>query len=228
MIKHCTICGGSEFEENIILWPALINEWQLSDKEVNYVNRQQGCQCRNCGSNLRSMALAQAILTSFDFAGNFQEFVNCPDHENLAVLEINEAGNLTPLLKNLPNHKIVTYPEVDMTQLPMSLQGFDLVVHSDTLEHIEFPVTALNECRRILSDRGRCIFTVPIIVDRFSRSRHGLAPSYHGSPGDGRTDYLVHTEFGADVWRYVLEAGFQSAAIHCVEFPSAIAIEARR
>lgn len=228
MIKHCVICDGSEFQEGPVLWPSLVAEWQLSDKEVKYVNRQQGCHCSSCGSSLRSMALAKAILSSFDFLGNFKEFVTCSEHENLTVLEINEAGNLTSFLKNLPNHKIVKYPEVDMTQIPVSLNEFDLVVHSDTLEHVEYPVAALSECRRILSARGRCIFTVPIIVDRLSRSRHGLVPSYHGAPGDGRADYLVHTEFGADVWRYVLEAGFQSVAIHCVEFPSAIAIEARR
>ena len=55
---------------------------------------------------------------------------------------------------------------------------------------------------------GRCIFTVPIVVGRMSRTRTGLKNSYHGTPGQGGGDYIVHTEFGADVWRYVVEAGF--------------------
>src|SRR5208282_3830755 len=41
-----------------------------------------------------------------------------------------------------------------------------LVIHSDTLEHVERPVRALEECRRVLAPGGRVCFTVPIIVGR--------------------------------------------------------------
>lgn len=59
-----------------------------------------------------------------------------------------------------------------------------------------------------------------------SRSRAGLKHSYHGTASQSASDYVVHTEFGADVWKFVMEAGFTSAQIHSFEYPSALAIEA--
>ena len=55
------------------------------------------------------------------------------------MLEINEAGTLHPILRMLPRHRLVSYPEVDMTRLPFADRSFDLVVHSDTLEHVPDP-----------------------------------------------------------------------------------------
>jgi len=40
----------------------------------------------------------------------------------------------------------------------------DLIVHSDTLEHVDDPVAALTECRRIATPSGACCFTIPIIA----------------------------------------------------------------
>jgi hypothetical protein len=53
-----------------------------------------------------------------------------------------------------------------------------------------------------------------------------MARSYHGAPGEGKTDYLVHTEYGADAWRHVIEAGFSECRIISVEYPSALALVA--
>jgi hypothetical protein len=85
---------------------------------------------------------------------------------------------------------------------------------------------ALEECRRLLSPRGRVCFTVPIIVGRLTRQRAGLAPSYHGDPATASDDLLVHSEFGADAWTYVFRAGFSACTLHEIDFPSAIAISA--
>jgi SAM-dependent methyltransferase len=63
-------------------------------------------------------------------------------------------------------------------------KSFDLIIHSDTLEHLERPVRALEECCRILGPGGRVCFTVPIIVGRLTRGRAGLAKSYHGDPSN--------------------------------------------
>ena len=227
MGASCHVCRGTRFGFNRVLWPELIAEWQLSEAEAAYIDRQQGIYCGSCGSNLRSIALAKAIVDSYGFQGSLLEFTASEQARPLRVLEINEAGSLTPTLARLPRHQLVTYPQVDMTRLPFGNGGYDLVVHSDTLEHVEFPVTALSECRRVLADGGRCIFTVPIVVDRFTRSRTGMPASYHGAPATGRTDMLVCTEFGADMWKWVLQAGFDVVSIHCLEYPSGIAIEAR-
>jgi ubiquinone/menaquinone biosynthesis C-methylase UbiE len=101
------------------------------------------------------------------------------------------------------------------------------VIHSDTLEHVPNPIHALAECRRVLKTGGFLAFTVPVIVARLSRSRDGLPPSYHGAPGENKGDYAVQTEFGADAWTYLLEAGFASVSLLSLVYPASIALLAR-
>lgn len=207
------------------MWPELISQWELGPEEVAYTERQQALMCTACGSNLRSMTLAKAIMRRYEFPGLFGTFVVTPQASALRVLEINEAGTLTPFLQQMPGHLIVRYPQSDMTRLAFADGSFDLVVHSDTLEHVPDPVLGLSECRRVLKPGGACAFTVPIVVDRLSRSRRGLPPSYHGSP-DNPGDCLVHMEYGADAWRHVFMAGFGECRIVSFDHPAAHALVA--
>ena len=220
---RCSVCGGERFEDRKVLWPELIAAWSLSPEQAAYIDRQQGRTCLNCGTAWRSMALAAAIMQEFEFRGLFQDFVTDHRWETLAVLEINAAGQLSRFLEQFPGHQRADYPEVDMQCMPMDDNRFDLVIHSDTLEHIPDPLKSLQECCRVLRPGGRCLYTVPIIPDRLSRSRDGLPPSYHGN-GSNPEDYRVFTEFGADCWTYPLSAGFQSCRIHAWEFPAALAM----
>lgn len=222
----CPVCGGVEFSEAPILWPELIDSWQLSEDEVTYINRQQGFHCIQCFNHLRAMGLAAAILREFNFQGVLDRF--CEATTELKVLEVNTAGNLTSFFRKLPLHRLVEYPEFDMRNLDIKSGSYDLVVHSDTLEHVPHPERGLSECRRVLRAEGRCIFTVPIVVGRMSRSRVGLAPSFHGQSGVPANDQVVETEFGADVWQTVLKAGFASCEIFSFEYPAAFVVIARK
>jgi SAM-dependent methyltransferase len=224
---QCSVCGGASFARHPVLWPALIDEWQISPMEADYIDRQQGEFCNTCGSNLRSIALANALRAFLGTNALLREVVTSPTLRNLAVLEINEAGTLTPLLKSFSHYVFGAYPDVDMHALPYENGMFDIVIHSDTLEHIQNPVHALAECRRVLKPNGALCFTVPIIVGRLSRNRAGLPKSYHGDPKQVREDFAVETEFGADAWAYVMEAGFTDISIHSVSYPAGIALLAR-
>jgi SAM-dependent methyltransferase len=225
---HCSVCGGTSFTDRPVLWDALVSEWQLAPHERHYVDRQQGTQCQKCGANLRSIALANAIRAAVGTDLTLKEFADTLDAQRLTVLEINEAGTLSPVLRRLHGHIMASYPSVDIHAMPYESDRFDLVVHSDTLEHVSNPMHALAECRRVLRPNGILCFTVPTIVGRLTRSRTGLSKSYHGSAGDETDDLLVHTEFGADMWTYVVRAGFSSVSITAVDFPSALALSARR
>jgi SAM-dependent methyltransferase len=178
-----------------------------------------------CNNNLRAMALAAAITDSFHFNGTLAEF--SAGGNSLQVLEINPAGNLTRFLKKMAGHRLVEYPEFDMQNLNIPNNSYDLVIHSDTLEHVPDPVRGLSECRRILKQDGVCIFTIPIIVDRLSRNRDDLPPSHHGDFNVRASDQIVHTEFGADFWKTVFEAGFKQCNLFVFEYPAAIAIIAK-
>lgn len=225
VVTQCLVCGAGELHDVDVLSAALIETWQLAPDEVAYVNRQQGRHCARCRSTLRCMALAKAILNYSNGSGTFAEFVRSDAAQRLRVLEINEAGGVSAFLAQLPGRVFAAFPQVDMQRLPYADATFDLVVHSDTLEHVPDPLRGLAECRRVLRDGGACIFTVPLIVGRSTRSRAGLAPSHHGTAADG-DGYLVQTEFGVDAWRWPLAAGYSQVRITAVEPPVAHAFTA--
>ena len=222
----CSICGAHAYEFRPVLWPALIDEWQISPDEAVYIDRQQGETCAECGSNLRSIALADALRWAFGTTLMLRDFCASKDASRFRVLELNEAGTLHPFLSQLSGHVFGAYPAVDMHALPYPSGTFDVVVHSDTLEHVPNPIHALGECRRVLKEEGTLCYTVPIVVGRQSRSREGLPKSYHGNPLESGDDYAVQTEFGADAWTYPLQAGFSDVRLFSIEYPAAIAIAA--
>jgi SAM-dependent methyltransferase len=225
----CTVCGCSEFTHTRVLWDKLIIEWGLDPKEADYIDRQQGTCCKDCRSNLRSIVLADAIRACVGTDLILLDWVETHAARSLRVLEINEAGTLSWVLRRLPKHVFGKFPDVDMMALPFEDGRFDLVIHSDTLEHIPDPLQGLRECRRVLSaDGGRLCFTVPTVIGRLSRSRAGLPLSYHGAEDTGASDWSVKTEFGADAWIYLFEAGFDTVSIHSVAFPTATSLMARR
>ena len=223
---ECGICGGTTFTRRKILWDALINEWQLSIEEAEYVERQQGETCDSCGSNLRSIALANAIRAHLGTIDVLKNAVRHPKNREMSVLEINEAGSLTPFLKQFEGYVFGAYPALDMHAIPYEGSTFDIVVHSDTLEHVINPIHALSECRRVLKPTGALCFTIPTIVGRMTRDRAGLPLSYHGTAGTNKNDLAVHTEFGADAWTYAMRAGFTAVTLHAIGYPAAIAMHA--
>jgi SAM-dependent methyltransferase len=224
MINECPVCGCTELRFRSVLWRELIDQWRLSPEEVEYIARQQGLHCARCGNSLRTMALAVAIMRCYSYAGSFQSFLEYPEVQQLKVLELNEAGELTRQLARLPNRLLGMYPEVDMMQLPYDDASFDLVVHSDTLEHVPHPIRGLSECRRVLRPGGYCAFTVPIVVGRLTAGRAGLPPSYHGNPAAPQADFAVQTEYGCDAWSHVIQADFAECRIISLEYPAAQAM----
>lgn len=227
-IEACTCCGSKDFTLHKILWDELVQAWRISEYEREYIDRQQGLTCQVCGSNLRSMALALAICRCYGYADTLARFVKERSNKGLRVLEVNEAGHLTQFLCKLPKHRIGRYPELDMMRMTFADGAFDLVVHSDTLEHVPHPITALSECRRVLTPGGFCTFTVPTIVDRLTVGRAGLPPSYHGSPGQYADDLTVHTEYGCDAWKHLVLAGFHECRLIALEFPAGLALVGAR
>ena len=225
--KICPVCGGDQFVNEPVLWPELIEQWALSPDEVTYINLQQGFSCTRCKNNLRTMTLAAAVTNAFDFSGTFEEFCrNDSSIRQLAVVEINSAKHLSRFLQTLPGHALHSYPQLDMQRMSFADSSIDVIIHSDTLEHVPDSTEALRECRRILKPDGHLFYTVPIVIGRLTRTRRGLPPSYHGLPAVKRADCIVQTEYGADFWCEIFDAGFHEVTLMSLIFPASIAIHA--
>ena len=225
---HCYACGGKEYYVEQVIWSGLIEEWQLSPAEADIINLQQGMKCKSCNTHMRGNALAYAILNCLGSkAKSLSELIrnSREDISRLRILEINEAGNLGSFLSQFGGHHRVDYPDVDMHELTNLDQKYDLIVHSDTLEHVVNPVHALYQCKSVLSENGHLIYTVPVLSSRLTRDRTGLSTSSHSKVS--RADYIVSTEFGADFWCYPLEAGFQNIQLFSLHYPIALAIAAQ-
>ncbi len=218
--KSCPACGEIKFTSIEVLWPGLIEAWEIDENEVAYINRQQGLYCKSCMNSLRTMALAQAILDFYDINHPLKSAYE--KMKALDILEINRAGHLTQFLEVLPKHVLLEYPEIDMQNISARSGSYDLILHSDTLEHIKDPILGLSECNRVLKSGGVCIFTIPVIMNRLTRTRDGLTESFHGEGGVEQHDMKVWTEFGADMWQTVIQSGFKSCKIFAFEYPSAL------
>jgi SAM-dependent methyltransferase len=202
----------------------LIAEWGLAPHGVAYVDRQQGTRCTDCGSNLRSMVLASAVAEEL---GIDRPLLGSIAGSRAAIFEINKAEHMHGMLSQAAGHAFARYPKVDMQNMPYHDRRFDLGVHFDMLEHVPRPVRALSECRGVPRPGGVLSYTVSVIVERLIRRREGLAPGYHGAPGEAHGDHLVVTEYGADVWTETLRAGFGSVRLVALDFPDALALVAR-
>ncbi|MEX2376191.1 MAG: methyltransferase domain-containing protein [Dehalococcoidia bacterium] len=219
-VARCSVCGSTSFADAAVLWPELIAEWEISTVEVAYIDRQQGTRCTTCGTSLRGVALAGAFLRHLGSLGPLTVLAG----DDRRILDLNGCAGVSEALARLPGYERRDYPQIDMQAMPFSDGAFDIVMHSDTLEHVADPVRALRECLRVTSGKGAVIFTIPLIVGRLTRSRDGLPRSLHGAPNDSRDDFVVRTEFGADFWAYALLAGASSVTVTSAEFPSAQAI----
>lgn len=229
--QFCAACGVmGRLLDSGLEWPELVEQWGLSPEWAARFYAREGLACEWCGASLRSQQLAGAVVAVANAewgtrAGSLRELCDAPGFRALAVAEINSAGNLHQFLSKLPNLKFSEFggsapgvPSEDLTRLSYRDSSFDIVLTSDTLEHVPDVDTALAEIRRVLKPGGRHIFTVPVLMDRPATRRrasnsggeliHHLPPSYHGAPQEGQADLLVFNEFGADFVGTCERAGF--------------------
>jgi len=160
-------------------------------------------------------------------AASVAELVEEETFRSLDCVEINAIGRMHTFLARMPRLTSAEYPKEDVMALSYADASFDLVLTSDTLEHVEDPVRALGEIRRVLRPGGRHVFTVPVDPRlETSRSREGRPAEYHGRGGGPfalvtrKADMLAHTDFGTDLPEWLDRAGFacdvHGSGVDCV------------
>lgn len=111
-----------------------------------------------------------------------------------------------------------SYWNQDLQQLSFASQSFDLVLSSETMEHVRRPWQGFTEVHRVLKPGGLYVFTIPFRGDRLTTARVDtrgeqdifLAKKiYHQDPY--RTeDSLVYTDFGSDLLDLLKPLGFDT------------------
>lgn len=210
---HCTVCGSqTRFVRNTwILSRQLRGTWPAS-----FVDRES-MLCSECGASLRVRLLAGTLLHLYGAtATSVRELVAEEGFGSLRVAEINAAGRMHPFLAPHPGLTYVEYPQEDVQSLSWPDASYDLVLTSETLEHVPDLDRALHELRRVLRPGGRHVFTVPV-DPRLpeTRSRAGREPQHHGRGGGPyalvtrKADMLAHWDIGRDITEHVRAAGFE-------------------
>ncbi len=234
-IPHlCPICGRvKEIAQGRAISDELAADWRLTEEQRRFFDFREGCSCRHCGSSVRRMEMGMALLEVLNLrSGECLQFVkDLPAWEGAArlkIAEINNCGSLHGYLQQLPGLVYSEYgsqdpllSSEDLSQLSYGDDSFDLVLHSDVLEHVPDYRQALAESRRVLKADGVLVFTVPFLLDRPTvrravlaggEVRHLCSPSYHGEYRLRLGDYLVYHEFGHD---FVEElAGYFDTAVY--------------
>ncbi len=212
---RCAVCGA---EGRLVR-----NGWMLSrDLRRRYGSAladRESLFCGRCGCSLRVRRIAEVLIGLYGTAAaTLAELVREDAFRALRIAEINSIGRMHPILAEAPGLVHVEYPEEDIQALSWADGAFDLVLTSETLEHVPDPRRALRETFRVLRPGGRHIFTVPVDASlALTRSRDGLPPEHHGRGGGPfalvtrKADMLVHTDFGGDLPDVVRAEGFDVA-----------------
>ena len=236
--ESCTVCGRYRpmLYRRRIISRRLVELWGLSPALADAFARKESCFCARCGANLRARRMARVLLSLYPIGSppapyqSLARWVEHPVIRSLRVAEVNRIEGLHDQLVRLPllsssDFHLASEPgstvngvrSEDLTRLTYHDESFDIVLTTETLEHVPDLVAALREIRRVLVPGGRHIFTVPQlphVPKTFARSivlpdglTQDLAPRLCHPGGD--VGYPVFTEFGADIEDVLTRAGFE-------------------
>jgi SAM-dependent methyltransferase len=182
-----------------------------------------GLRCARCSAGVVQLSIGWALREEVGALGT------------LDVCELSARGALAAYLsRNARTAAISEYfPDVapgsmhegarveDVQRLTYADASFDLVTHTEVLEHVPDDARALAELLRVLRPGGLMLFTVPMYAgtDTVERARlrdgvieHLLEPVYHVDPLRP-AGILAFRDYGLDIVDRLRAAGFAEARV---------------
>jgi SAM-dependent methyltransferase len=234
-LERCSVCGraGLMLYRRRVIPRRLVELWGLSPRLAESLARKESSDCCRCGAKLRCRRLARTLIELYPTGSpvsSLAEWVSRSSTQALRVAEINRIDGVHEQLLRLPQFSSSDFVPgapagsmvagircEDLTCLSYADESFDVVLTSETLEHVPDLDRALAEIMRVLVPGGRHIFTIPVLPDTthtFSRSVihsdgsiEDRAPRICHPGGD--VGYPVFTEFGKDLREVMERAGFE-------------------
>lgn len=211
--QGCVSCGARDFGARAVIDDALARSWALTPRERDWFDDREGHHCLGCGMSRRVRMLLWALRWAK------------PNLAGCDLLHINQVNHLAPALSDARVTATAYRRDESAAETPLGAVGsgpihqdlqamtfddarFDLVIHSETLEHVLDPSRALAEARRVLRPGGRQVYTVPLLHDRATRRRawlddagrleHRMPPSFHGCEAEDLVVWELGGEFLAE------------------------------
>lgn len=205
--------------------------WGLSADEARKLRIKESMICPWCGSKTRGRRLSAALLRILPTdARSVREYANFAGAGSKQILILNMVDGLSESLAGVegvvqsefidgasPGEIVGGLRHEDAQRLTFDDQSFDVVISSETLEHIPNLDQALGEIGRVLKTGGVHLFTIPLkpgtgrTEKRLQITEHGsmvdlIKPRLH-HPG-GSWGWPVVTEFGDDLPEYLADRGW--------------------
>ena len=185
-------------------------------------------RCCRCRSTPKYRAIVQAIES--ETAERLAHWVK--EHK---IYELSTTSPIFRKLRGHPNYeasgyfsdlpfgeKIASfYWNQDLQRLTFASETFDVVISSETMEHVRRPWQGFSEVHRVLKSGGFYVFTIPFRGYRLTRARVDtlgekdvflLPKVYHQDPYRPQ-DSLVYTDFGADLPELLRPIGFDTEIV---------------
>ena len=241
-VERCSACGQIRpmLYYRRIIPNRLVELWGLTPRQAAALAHKESDFCSACGAKQRARRIASVLLELYPVgapqsptrAASLREWTRDPAIRRLRVAEINRVDGLHEALRELPNFEASDYVpgaapgasadgvrNEDLCRLTYPDASFELIVTSETLEHVPDLRKALAQIHRALAPGGRHVFTAPVAPwepKTFPRARsredgeveHLTAPIHHPA---GDTGYLVFTELGTDFPEILRDAGFETS-----------------
>lgn len=187
--------------------------------------RDEGVRCLRCTASTVHLSMGQMIrVEESDLSG--LDICEFSAHGPLVAFLARSASSAAFSEYSSERERGSFHADVrneDVQQLTYPDQSFDLITHSEVMEHVPDDTAAFRELRRVLRKSGSMIFTVPLSeaaltverarIDSQGHIEHLLEPAFHTDPWQAGAGILAFRDYGKDIVQRLNAAGFSNVDI---------------